>query len=92
MSMSPKTLPKVRMWVQCDVTEMRSALNSLVNGGVKITKEKVSNQDIYCHGDNIVARHYSYQKSEQCMVHVSVREHLPDRRHVNETEMSIYMA
>lgn len=92
MSMSPNTPPKARHWVQCDVTEMRSALNSLVNAGTRITKETVSNQDIYRMDDETVARHYSYQKSEQCMVHVSVREHLPERRHVNETEMSIYRA
>lgn len=92
MSMPAGTLPKARIWVQCDVTEMRTALNSLVNSGVKVTKEKVSNQDIYCHDDDIVARHYAYQRSEQCMVHVSVREHLPDSRHINETELSIYRA
>lgn len=97
MPISKNTQSRAREWVQCNVNDFRITLNRMCDAGILFNLNSTGNVDgtgsnIYSDGRNlkILAKHYRYAKSEQCMIHVSMQEYMPEQRHINTTEASIY--
>lgn len=82
----------MQKFIEVPLYHFRDVMRRLQNEGIKLIKSKNGNYTQYKnHYGEPVLRMYEHKKSEQCLVHVVLREYIPISHDINaKKEASIY--